>query len=456
MRLIIVGLGQTGTELAKELVLANHEVIVIDTDKNKIEEFTNEYDVIGVVGSGASREILMRAKANNADAIISLTSNDEVNLMSCITAKKIGSKYGVARVSTKEYKDDEKYLTENFGIDMIVNAEYDTANEITRIISYPTSVKAGIFSNGKVDMTEITIKEDSPLINVKLTELKEKFNVKVTVVSILRNGKLVIPRGEAVLQEGDEVCVVAKSSQIYKLLNKLNMIEKPVKNVLVVGCGSVGEQLLTNLEEMNVKVKLIEFDKERCMQIVEKFPDVKVTLGNGIDSDMLLEEGIKDFDCCVSITGADETNLVVTLFAWSCKVRKLITRITSLSYSRMLHNVEIDNTLSPHLIAINSVNRFIRGISNKKKQSESIKSLYRFANNLAEAVEFEVIDGFEYVGKSLKEICIKKDFVIAFITRNNKVIIPNGETTIEIKDKIMVITSSDKNIVNLSEIINIE
>lgn len=456
MRIIIVGLGETGRELAKELVLASHEVTVIDTEKHKVEEFTNEYDAIGIVGSGANRSVQMQAKANNADVIISLTSNDEVNLMGCITAKTLGANYSIARVSTKEYKEDEKYLNENLGIDMIINEDYDTANEITRIVSYPSNLKTGIFSNGKVDMAELTVKEDSQLIDVKITELKEKFNVNLTVISILRNGKLIIPRGEDILQKDDEVCIVAKSSQIHKFLNKLSLIEKPVKSVLIIGCGSIGEYLLENLVEMKLKIKLVEFDKERCLEIVEKFPNVQVIHGNGIDSDMLLEEGLKDFDCCISLTGADETNLVVTLFAWSCKVRKLITKVISLTYTKMLHNVEIDNTISPHLIVLGSIHRFIRGIENKSKHGESIKSLYRFAKNTAEAIEFEVTEDFLYASQKLQDMNLKKDIVIAFIMRNNKVVIPNGETTIELKDRVMIIASSDKNIGNLSEIVEVQ
>ncbi|MBR4110364.1 MAG: Trk system potassium transporter TrkA [Clostridia bacterium] len=453
MRLIVVGLGETGIELAKELVLANHEVTVIDIEKNKVEEFTNEYDALGVAGSGASKAILMQAKANMADIIISVTSNDEVNLMSAITAKTLGTKHSIVKVSSKEYKDDEKYLGEKMGIDMVINAEQDTADEITRIVSYPSNMKTGIFSNGKVDMAEIKVKEDTILADTKLVEFKEKFNAKVTVVSIIRDEKLVVPRGDVTIKAGDEICIIGKHSEIYKFLNKLNLIDKPVKNILIIGCGGIGEQLLENLSEMNLKIKLIEFDKERCIEIVEKFPNVNVIHGNGIDSDMLIEEGIKDFDCCISITGADETNLVVTLFAWSCKVRKLITKIVSLSYSRMLHNVQIDNTLSPHLIILGSIHRFIRGIENNSMHVENIKSLYRFAKNKAEAIEFEATNDLEFLGKKISEINLKKDIVIAFIIRNKKVIIPHGETTIEENDKVMIIASADKNIGRLSEIV---
>ena len=170
---------------------------------------------------------------------------------------------------------------------------------------------------------------------------------------------------------------------------------------------------------MKLKVKVIEFDQERCMELMKEFPEAVIVHGNGVDSELLLEEGIKDYDCCISLTGADETNLVVTLFAWSCKIRKLITKVISLSYTRMLHNVEIDNTLSPHFMVLSSVQRFISGINNKSRYAERIKSLYRFSKNMAEAIEFEVGEDFPYIGKSLSQMKIKKNFVIAFLLRND-------------------------------------
>lgn len=455
MRIVVVGLGQTGQELAKELLDAGHEIFVIDTNALEVEEFTNHYDAIGVVGSGASKQVQMQAKVQTADVLIALTPSDEVNLMSCITAKLLGARHTIARVSTEEYKDDERYFTKNLKIDFMIDAEYDTAKEITRIVSYPSSIRTGAFANGKVDMVEIKVKSGSPLANLKLTDVKTKFHSELMVASILRNGKLIIPRGDSTILEDDEVCVIAKASQIYRFLTQLNLIEKPVKDILLVGCGSIGKYLLKDLIKMKLKVKVIEFDKNRCMELMHEFPEATIVHGNGVDSEILLEEGIKKYDCCISLTGADETNLVITLFAWSCGVRKLITKITSLSYSKMLHHVEIDNTLSPHLMVLSSVHRFIRGLTGRTEYEDRIKSLYRFAKNTAEAIEFEVTDDFLYLGKMLRELKIRKEMVIAFLLRNNEIIIPNGETKLEKNDSVIVITSANQNMAKLEEMIEI-
>lgn len=453
MRIVIVGIGQTGQELAKEFIDAGHEIIVIDTDKELVEEFTNNYDAIGVIGSGASKEIQLKAKANNADVLIALSPMDEVNLMSCITAKVLGTKYTIARVTAEEYVYDETYLTKDLGIDLIINAEYEIASQITRILSNTSNVKTRMFANGKVDVVELKIKEDSIFKGLKINKVREKIKEDIIIAAILRNEKLIIPRGDAEIKVDDELYIIAKNNEMYKLLKTLKLIEKPIKSVFVVGTGKIGKYLFKNLSTLKLKTKIVENNKERCLETSEQFPDFTVIHGNGADADLLVEEGIKDYDCCVAITGEDEVNLVVTLFAWSHKIRKLITKVVSVNYTKMLNNVDINNTLSPHFVVFSSIHRFIRGITERGAHEENIKSLYRFAKNTAEAIEFEVQKEFIGIGKKLKDINLKKDIVVAFVIRDNKVIIPNGTTTFEKGDRVIIISSAEKNLSKLDEII---
>lgn len=453
MRIVIVGIGQTGQELAKEFIDAGHEIIVIDTDKELVEEFTNNYDAIGVIGSGASKEIQLKAKANNADVLIALSPMDEVNLMSCITAKVLGTKYTIARVTAEEYVYDETYLTKDLGIDLIINAEYEIASQITRILSNTSNVKTRMFANGKVDVVELKIKEDSIFKGLKINKVREKIKEDIIIAAILRNEKLIIPRGDAEIKADDELYIIAKNNEMYKLLKTLKLIEKPIKSVFVVGTGKIGKYLFKNLSTLKLKTKIVENNKERCLETSEQFPDFTVIHGNGADADLLVEEGIKDYDCCVAITGEDEVNLVVTLFAWSHKIRKLITKVVSVNYTKMLNNVDINNTLSPHFVVFSSIHRFIRGITERGAHEENIKSLYRFAKNTAEAIEFEVQKEFIGIGKKLKDINLKKDIVVAFVIRDNKVIIPNGTTTFEKGDRVIIISSAEKNLSKLDEII---
>lgn len=222
----------------------------------------------------------------------------------------------------------------------------------------------------------------------------------------------------------------------------------------MVGCDKIGKYLLEELCKMKLKIKVIEFNKERCIELAKEFPDVKVVHGDGVESQVLLEEGIKDYDACISLTGKDETNLVITLFAWSHKVRKLITKVLSLSYTQMLRNVDIDNTVSPQDIILSDIQRFIRGISESSKNNDNdVISLYRFAGNNAEAIEFEVNKSFSAIGKSLKEIKVNRNVVVAFIIRNNQIIMPNGDTTIENNDRVIVIAPKNKSIGDLEEIL---
>ena len=272
MRIVIVGLGQTGQELAKEFIDAGHEIIVIDTEKELVENFTNNYDAIGIVGSGASKEVQIKAKANNADVLIALSPTDEVNLMSCITAKLLGTKYTIARVTAEEYVYDEAYLTKDLGIDLIINAEYEIATQITRIIGNTSNVKTRMFANGKVDVVELKIKEDSLFLGLKVNKIKEKLKEDIIIAAILRNDKLIIPRGDAEIKLDDELYVIAKNNEMYKLLKTLKLIEKPIKSVFVVGSGKIGKYLFKNLTQMKVKTKVVDNDKEKCIETVEQFP----------------------------------------------------------------------------------------------------------------------------------------------------------------------------------------
>ncbi len=447
------GLGKLGQEIAKELIEGEHEVIVIDINESIIEEFTNEYDAVGIVGNGASRQIEQKAKASSADVLIALSGSDEVNLMSCITAKTLGTKYTIARVDGEEYKDDERYLMKKIGIDLVINEEYDTAMEISRLISYPSTIKTRAFANGKVDMAEIIVEKNSLLENLKLSKVKEKFGLNIIVASIIRKNKLIIPRGDVTLEKGDEVFFIAKNSDIYNLLRKLGLIDKPVKTLFLVGCGKIGKYLLDDLKNRKLKIKIIDSDKDRCIELAEEFPEATIIHGDGTDSKMLIEEEIKDYDCCISLTDDDETNIVVTLFAWSNQVRKIITKVVSLNYAKMLKYAKINNTLSPRFIILSGIHRFIRGIDENRKYETNIKSLHRFSKNMAEVIEFEITEEFDALGKTIKDIGVVRDVVIAFIIREEEIIIPSGRTTIEKNDRVIVIVAANKNIGSIEDII---
>lgn len=456
MRIVIVGIGQTGKELAKELIRAKHEVIVVDTDKELVEDFTDQYDAIGVVGSGVSKSVQLKAKVNYADALISLTSIDEVNLMSCAIAKANGAQFVMAKVSSEEYKQESGYFKNTLGIDVLVNPEQDTAKEIMRLVGYPSLIKTDVFANGRVDIAELVIREGNPLANRLLNEIRLAYETDLLVAGIVRKDKLIIPKGDIRIEEGDIVYVIASNLSLFLFLNKLKLIDKPIRSVFLIGCGDIGRYLLKDLSKMRIKVKVIDFDVKRCQALSEEFREIEIVHGDGVDSEILLEEGIKDYDCCISLTGADETNLVSSMFAWSCEVKKIITKIKSVSYTNMLHNVTIDTTISPHSVILSTVIRYLRGLKDGVDGESAILSLYRFAEDKAEVIEFEATQEFEKLGIELKNMKFKKGILIAFIVRFGDVIMPKGDTTMEEKDRIIVIAEREKKIAKLEDILEVD
>ena len=288
---------------------------------------------------------------------------------------------------------------------------------------------------------------------IESSKVKEKFGLNIIVASIIRKNKLIIPRGDVTLEKGDEVFFIAKNSDIYNLLRKLGLIDKPVKTLFLVGCGKIGKYLLDDLKNRKLKIKIIDSDKDRCIELAEEFPEATIIHGDGTDSKMLIEEEIKDYDCCISLTDDDETNIVVTLFAWSNQVRKIITKVVSLNYAKMLKYAKINNTLSPRFIILSGIHRFIRGIDENRKYETNIKSLHRFSKNMAEVIEFEITEEFDALGKTIKDIGVVRDVVIAFIIREEEIIIPSGRTTIEKNDRVIVIVAANKNIGSIEDII---
>ena len=450
MKVVIIGLGQIGQELAKELIQRNDDVTVVDVNKSLVDNFTNKFEAIGIVGSGASKEIQLKARCDIADIVISLTDTDEINLMSSLTAKYLGAKYTIAKVKNLEYKNNDDFLREKFQIDLVINSEHSTADEITRIVGFPGNIKTERFFESKISIAEITVREESSLIGVSINDIKEKFKNKINIGCIVRNNKVIIPKNNIKFEAGDIIYVIAYIEKLYKFLHKIKLISKPVKSVLIVGCGNIGEKLVSNLIKMNIKVKIIEFNLKRCQELSEKFEKAVVVFGDGLNSDLLLEEGIKDFDCCVSLTGNDELNLVTSMFAWSCKIRKIITKISSIAYTEMLHNVEIDATVSPYSIILSSVIKYIRSLD--YCVDSSLQTLYRLANNQIDAIEFKIEKEEKYCGKKLSNLKLKQDILIGTIIRGKDVIMPDSNSTIENGDNVIIIAKANMGIGKIEDI----
>ena len=318
-------------------------------------------------------------------------------------------------------------------------------------MSYPSNIKVEHFLESKINMAEVTLREESTIIGASIQELEQKYKNNIRIGCIVRKDRVILPNKDVKFEKGDVIYVLANTIKLFKFLKKNKLIDRPVKSVLMVGSGNIGEKLINNLISMGIRVKVIEFDLKRCQYLSEKFEEVEVVFGEEMNSDLFLEEGIKDYDCCISLTKNDETNLVTSMFAWSCDTRKIITKVSSIAYTSMLHNVKIDTTVSPYSIILSSVIKYVRSI--KDSISESIKELYRFANNQLDAIEFFIDKEYDYCNKRISELKVKTNAVIAYIVRNKEVIIPDGEQEFHKGDKVIVIAKAREGISQLEDII---
>lgn len=453
MKIIIVGLGQTGTLLAQRTAEENHDVAVIDSDKERVESVTNLYNVSGVCGSGASREILLQAGAAAADVIIAVSPLDEVNLMACAVAKDCGTRYAVARIHRPELSADRDYFAETFRVDYVVNPKRDTALEMYRQIRIPGRVKADAYFSDVA--TIIRIRMDQDLIpggSMPLTEVKRFFDTDMLVATVIRGEKLYIPRGDFVIQPGDVVGIIAADTAISQIIMKLGLSHKPARRFMLVGGGTVAYYLAQKLLENKGSVTILEKDKKRCAELAELLPEAEVSFADGIDADVLLEEGIKKADVCVSLTGSDDTNLVVSLFAWSSGVESVVTRVNATAYEKLLSQVNMDVTLSPAVISADRIMGFVKNVTVYNAKGNDIQCLYQLSNGRAEAIEFIAYDSCKKLGITFKqpEFKVKKDILVALIIRQGEVIIPDGNSCIQSGDRVVVISKRghDLNVLN--------
>ena len=442
MNIVIVGIGKFGKLLTKHLSDENHNIVCIDRQQYIIDSIVNECDVMGYVGNGASYQTLVEASVLTYDLLIATTPDDETNILCCLVAKKAGIKQTIARVRNPEYSMQTQMMHGELGISEMLNPDLDTANEIFRIMRFPSALKVETFANGKVDLVEIKLDSKSPLVGKSLFQIRERFNLTILVCAVKRGEEVIIPNGDFVLNENDNVYITGDSAEIEKAFRKFNIYKDRMKNVIIIGGGNISYYLAEMLLESGVFVKLIDNNIKKCEEFADAFPKVLVLNGDANNQSLLLKEGVSSADCLVSLTGFDETNIIVSTFAKSVNCSKIITKVSNTNYGLVLERVGIDSVVSPVEIFANNIIRYVRGMQGGESRSTEFKTLYRLVGNKVEAIEFVVDKPTSYTSVPIKDLHIKKNYLLACIIRENKVIIPSGKDTIEPLDSIIIITAN--------------
>ena len=449
MKIVIIGLGTIGRTILKSLSGETHTITIIDEDKDKIESLIERYDVMGVVGNGASMDIQNEAGIKDADLVIALTRSDELNILACLVAKKLGAQSTIARVRNPDYRKQIADMKDDLGISMVVNPERETANEIFDIIDLPSVAQIEHFAEGKVSLVEVVAEKGCSLIGETLISLGKKLTTKVLICAVQRGDEVFIPGGNFMIQAGDKIHFTANAKMLGDFLAEVNLVKSPFKHIMIVGGGRISYYLADSLAKKNYSVKLIEDDPAHAEELAELLPRVTVICGNGTQHDLLIEEGIEAMDAFVALTDIDEENMIVSMFANKKNVKKAITQIKNYDLYGMLDELGIQNNVSPKEIVASRVISYIRALANTV--GSNVLTLYRLVNDQVEALEFSAKKQERIYNKPLKELKIKKNCLIACIIRQNQIIIPNGDSQIMLGDNVIVVTTH-KNFDDLTDV----
>ncbi len=450
MNIIIVGLGKIGMTMTKQLVNEGHSVTVVDTNSDKVNSAVSAYDVMGVCGNGANCEILELAGAHKAKLIISATASDEMNILCCLIANKMGTEKTIARVRNPDYSTQIQFLRDELGLNMLVNPEYETANEISRIIRFPSAANLDSFARSRIEIASMRIHSDNPLCDTALYDLRKISKAKVIVCTVQRGDEVFIPSGEFVIKCDDVISITGTRSSLTQFMKHTGVYKHKIKNVMIIGGGRIGYYLSKLLSDTNRNIKLIEHDENRCNHLADVLPDeVTVIYGDGTDQELLEEQNLDRQDALVSLTGIDEENIIVSMYAESKGINKVITKVNRHSYS-ILNDLGLDTVISPQIVASDIVTRYVRALQNSA-ESAQIETIHKLFNGKVEAIEFIIPENAKYQNIPFKSLDIAPDILIACITRNNKPIFPGGDDYLTAGDRIIIVTA-DKIIEDLHDI----
>lgn len=435
MKIIVVGGGKVGTALCRSLVEEKHDVILIEEKESVLKNITKRNDIMGIVGNGANFKILEQADVSNCDIFIALTAKDEVNMISAVLAKKMGAKETVVRVRNPEYSNAYFKDKDFLGFSLVVNPELLTARYIANSVDFPNALSVEHFVNGRVMLMEFMIADGSKLCQMTLSQFRKKFG-NIVICAIERQGKLIIPDGDAVLKTGDKIFVTGNRVEMILFHNFVKT--KVIKNLMIIGAGRIAYYLLNILKHTRINLKVIENNQERAELFSQEFPDVHVVQGDGTAKSVLLEESVENFDAVATLTGVDEENIITSMFLETLGVQKNITKVNRTSLLEIIDTSQFSSIVTPKSIAVDTVMHFIRGRVNA--QDSNLDAMHHIANGRIESLQFEIRESNKMAGKSLSSLKFRDNILIAAIIRKGKTIYPTGEDVLQVGDKIVVVT----------------
>jgi len=440
MKIIIVGCGKVGQKITERLSNEQDmDITVVDLRHEAVSELINEYDVMGISGSVTSLDILVEAGIKDADILIAVTGSDELNLLTCLMAKKIGNCQTIARVRKPDFNKSIHLLKDDLGLAMVINSEEAAASEIARSLRFPSAIQIDTFAKGRIEILRFRISEASVLDNMRVADINARLNSDVLVCGVNRGDAAYIPGGDFVLKAGDKVSIVASIENVSYFFKKIGIKTNKVKDTIIVGGGEIGYYLAQKLIRAGVEVKIIEKNKDKCESLCTLLPGAVIINGDGTDNRLLLEEGVEYAESFVALTNMDEENILLSLFAKSKTNGKLVTKINRIAYDEVINNLDLDTTIYPKDITAEYIVRFVR--AKRNSIGCNIETMHFIMDGKAEALEFRIKENSPVVNIPLEEMNLKENILVACINRGGRIVIPRGRDIIKKDDSVIIVTT---------------
>lgn len=439
LNIIIVGGGKVGMTLVDELSQEGHAITIIDKDYQNVQTIANMYDVMGICGNGASYSVQKEAGIEATDLIIAVTESDELNLLCCTIAKRVGNCAAIARVRNPEYNKEIGYLRDKLGLAMIINPEYEAAVEAARILYLPSALEVNTFAHGQAELIKFKIPEGNILDGMTIKDIGQHIDTKVLICAVERDGEVFIPSGNFTLVAGDVASFVSSRKKVKSFLENIGSKTNKVKDTMIIGGGKSTYYLAKRLIRNGISVKIIESDRQRCEELSKLLPKAIIINGDGTDEDLLKEEGIEYVESFVPLTGIDEENILLTLYARQVSNAKVITKINRINFREVINGLDLGSVVYPKYITAEAIIAYVR--AKKASMDSNIETLYHMFDHRVEAIEFRVDDESTVTDIPFRELKLKSNLLVSFINRNGDIIIPSGNDCIRLGDTVMIVTT---------------
>ena len=439
MNIIIIGCGKVGLTLAELLAAEKHDVVLVDESSQKLSSVPEEIDALRILGNGASINTQIEAGIETADILIAVTGSDELNLLCCLIAQKAGHCHTIARVRNPIYNKELDFIKVKLGISMIINPELTAAIEISRLLRFPSAIKIDTFAKGRVELLKFRIRSEFGLDGMPINQIAGHSNSNILICAVERGDDIFIPGGDFILRNNDLLSIMASPQNSVPFFHRIGFKTNQVKNAMIVGGGKIGYYTAKLLLDMNIDVRIVENDRDRCEELSLLLPDATIICGDGTDKQLLMEEGLPQAESFVTLTGLDEENILLSLFAQANSHAKLVTKVTKIAFTEIINNLDIGSVIYPKHLTADYILQYVRAMSNSI--GSNVETLYQILDNRAEALEFAIHETSDVTDIPLSDLTLKSNLLIGSINRGGKTWIPRGQDTIQVGDTVIIVTT---------------